>query len=68
MPKIFNLYSDPDWDRTEDRTGWRSKDAWNRPEFLHYPDSDKWAANDLKGERVLLGLVDPTDDYWEGEE
>ena len=25
--KIFNLYGD-EWDRTEDRPGWRSKDAW----------------------------------------
>ena len=27
MPKIFNLYAD-EWDRAEDRPGWRSKDAW----------------------------------------
>jgi uncharacterized cupin superfamily protein len=27
MPKIFNLNVD-EWDRTEDRPGWRSKDAW----------------------------------------
>jgi uncharacterized cupin superfamily protein len=27
MPKIFNLNGD-EWDRTEDRPGWRSKDAW----------------------------------------
>ena len=27
MPKVFNLYGD-EWDRTEDRPGWRSKDAW----------------------------------------
>ena len=26
--KIFNLNSDPEWDRTEDREGWRIKDAW----------------------------------------
>lgn len=25
--RIFNLHGD-DWDRTEDRAGWRSKDAW----------------------------------------
>jgi uncharacterized cupin superfamily protein len=25
--KIFNLYGD-EWDRTEERDGWRSKDAW----------------------------------------
>lgn len=27
-PKVFNLYGDGAWDRTEDRPGWRSKDAW----------------------------------------
>jgi uncharacterized cupin superfamily protein len=27
VPKVFNLHGD-DWDRTEDRQGWRSKDAW----------------------------------------
>jgi uncharacterized cupin superfamily protein len=27
MPKVFNLHGE-DWDRTEDRPGWRSKDAW----------------------------------------
>lgn len=27
VPKVFNLYGG-DWDRTEDRPGWRSKDAW----------------------------------------
>jgi uncharacterized cupin superfamily protein len=27
MPKVFNLNGD-DWDRAEDRPGWRSKDAW----------------------------------------
>jgi uncharacterized cupin superfamily protein len=25
--KVFNLYGD-EWDRTEDRDGWRSKDGW----------------------------------------
>ena len=25
--KIFNLHGD-EWDRTEEREGWRSKDAW----------------------------------------
>jgi uncharacterized cupin superfamily protein len=28
MPKIFNLHGDVELDRTEDRPGWRSKDAW----------------------------------------
>ncbi len=27
MPTIFNLHGD-EWDREEDRPGWRSKDAW----------------------------------------
>jgi uncharacterized cupin superfamily protein len=26
--KVFNLHAEPDWNRTEDREGWRSKDAW----------------------------------------
>ena len=26
--KIFNLNGTPEWDRTEDREGWRIKDAW----------------------------------------
>jgi uncharacterized cupin superfamily protein len=26
--KIFNLNGDPEWDRTEEREGWRIKDAW----------------------------------------
>ena len=27
VPKVFNLYGN-EWDRAEDRPGWRSKDAW----------------------------------------
>ncbi len=27
MPKVFNLYGEQ-WDRVEDRPGWRSKDGW----------------------------------------
>jgi uncharacterized cupin superfamily protein len=27
VPKVFNLYGD-DWERSEDRPGWRSNDAW----------------------------------------
>ena len=27
MPRVFNLHGD-EWDRMEDRPGWRSKDAW----------------------------------------
>ncbi len=27
MPKVFNLYGD-EWDRSESRAGWQSRDAW----------------------------------------
>jgi uncharacterized cupin superfamily protein len=27
VPEVFNVHGD-DWDRIEDRPGWRSKDAW----------------------------------------
>jgi uncharacterized cupin superfamily protein len=27
VPKVFNLHGD-EWDRGEDRAGWRSRDAW----------------------------------------
>jgi uncharacterized cupin superfamily protein len=27
VPRVFNLHGD-EWDRMEDRPGWRSKDAW----------------------------------------
>ena len=27
MPKVFNLHGD-EWERSEDRPGWRSRDAW----------------------------------------
>jgi uncharacterized cupin superfamily protein len=26
--RVFNLHGDPEWDRVEERDGWRSKDAW----------------------------------------
>ena len=156
MPKVFNLYSDGEWDRTEERPGWRSKDAWvgrrigaeliggsmyelepgnrlwpyhthhaneewllvvrgrptlrtpegkqdlqegdvvafprgerglhqvtNRtdapirvlmlstmivPELLEYPDSGKVAANSARGERLFVGRLGETLDYWEGED
>jgi uncharacterized cupin superfamily protein len=151
----FNVYGD-DWDRTEDREGWRSKDAlmgskigaellggtlyelepgnrlcpyhthhaneeWlvvvrgeptlrtpegeqelkegdvacfprgkegahqvsNRtdspirvlmlstliaPDLVHYIDSGKFGARDVKGERVLLSRPGPILDYWDGED
>jgi hypothetical protein len=28
MPRIFNLHGEVGWDRSEDRSGWASKDAW----------------------------------------
>ena len=28
MSTVFNLYNNDEWDRAEDRPGWRSKDAW----------------------------------------
>jgi uncharacterized cupin superfamily protein len=155
VPKIFNLRGD-EWDRTEDRPGWRSKDAWVghhigaeliggsmyelepgdrlwpyhthhaneewllvvrgeptlrtpegehdlregdvvafprgdeglhqvsnrteapirvlmlstliRPDLIHYPDSGKFGARDVKGERVLLSRPGPMLDYWDGED
>jgi uncharacterized cupin superfamily protein len=156
VPKVFNLYGDGEWDRVEDRPGWRSKDAWvgrrigaeliggsmyelepgdrlrpyhthhaneewllvirgqptlrtpdgeqnleegdvvafprgergfhqvsNRtearvrvlmlstlltPEILEYPDSGKVGTRGASGERLFLGRLGPTLDYWEGEE
>jgi uncharacterized cupin superfamily protein len=156
MPKVFNLYGDPEWDFTHDRPGWRSKDAlvgrhigaeliggsmyelepgdklwpyhthhaneeWiivvrgeptlrthegeealqegdvvafprgedgyhqvinktespirvlmlssmNQPDLVHYADSDKWGARNVKGERILLSRPGPMLDYWDGEE
>jgi uncharacterized cupin superfamily protein len=155
MPKVFNLYGD-EWDRTEDRPGWRSKDAWvggrigaeliggsmyelepgdrlwpyhthhaneewllvvrgqptlrtpegeqdlregdvvafprgdeglhqvsNRteepirvlmlstliaPDLVHYADSGKFGARNVKGERIFLSRPGPTLDYWDGED
>jgi uncharacterized cupin superfamily protein len=155
MPKVFNLYGD-EWDRTEERPGWRSKDAWvggrigaeliggsmyelepgdrlwpyhthhaneewllvvrgqptlrtadgeqdlcegdvvafprgdegyhqvaNRtdapirvlmlstliaPDLVHYADSGKFGARNVKGERILLSRPDPMLDYWDGED
>jgi uncharacterized cupin superfamily protein len=156
MPKVFNLYGDPEWDRTADRPGWKSKDAWvgrhiggellgasmyelepgdklwpyhthhmneewllvvrgeptvrtpdgehvlsegdviafprgedgyhqviNRTEspirvlilsslvpgdLIHYPDSGKWGANSVKGERILQSRPGPMLEYWDGED
>jgi uncharacterized cupin superfamily protein len=153
--KVFSLHGD-EWDRAEDRPGWRSKDAWvgarigaeliggsmyelepgdrlwpyhthhaneewlivvqgqptlrtpegerdlregdvvcfrrgnegyhqvrNRtdspirvlmlstlisPDLVHYADSGKFGARDVKGERVLLSRPGPMLDYWDGED
>jgi uncharacterized cupin superfamily protein len=155
MPKVFNVYGD-EWDRTEERPGWRSKDAWvggrigaeliggsmyelepgdrlwpyhthhaneewllvvrgqptlrtpegeqdlregdvvafprgeeglhqvsNRteqpirvlmlstliaPDLVHYADSGKFGARNVKGERIFLGRPGPILDYWDGED
>ena len=80
MPKILNLYGD-EWDRSEDRPGWRSKDAWVGrtdapirvlmlstmiwPELVHYADRGDFGA---LGERVLLSRPGPMLDYWDGED
>ena len=39
-----------------------------RPDIVHYPDSDKWGARNVKGERVLLGRPGAMLDYRDGEE
>jgi uncharacterized cupin superfamily protein len=155
VPNVFNLYGD-EWDRSEDRPGWRSKDAWvgrrigaeliggsmyelepgdrlwpyhahhaneewlivvrgrptlrtpegvhdlkegdvvafprgedglhqviNKteapirvlmlstlvaPDLVHYADSGKFGARNVKGERVLLSRPGPMLDYWDGED
>ena len=28
MPRLFNLHDDPEWNRSEERPGWVSRDAW----------------------------------------
>lgn len=156
MPEVFNLYTADEWDRTEERSGWRSKDAWvgrrigaeliggsmyelepghrlwpyhthhaneewllvvrgaptlrtpegerslregdvvafprgerglhqvsNQtdapirvlmlstmigPELVEYPDSGKVGARSANGERLFMGRLGPTLDYWEGED
>jgi len=54
--KIFNLHGD-DWDRAEERKGWRSKDACG-----------KIGARSVAGERILLSRPGPVLDYWDGED
>jgi len=38
------------------------------PDLVEYPDSGKFGARDVKGERVLLSRPGPILDYWEGED
>jgi uncharacterized cupin superfamily protein len=38
-----------------------------KPEILEYPDSDKVAARDAKGERLFLSRRGEPADYWDGE-
>jgi hypothetical protein len=38
------------------------------PEVLEYPDSGKVAANSARGERLFIGRLGHTLDYWEGED
>ncbi len=40
----------------------------NQPEVVEYPDSGKLAANDARGETMLLCRPGETLDYWDGEE
>jgi uncharacterized cupin superfamily protein len=37
------------------------------PDLVHYPDSGKFGARNVKGERILLSRPGPTLDYWDGE-
>jgi uncharacterized cupin superfamily protein len=39
-----------------------------RPDLVHYADSGKFGARDVKGERVLLSRPGPLLDYWDGED
>jgi uncharacterized cupin superfamily protein len=38
------------------------------PELVHYRDSGKFGARNVKGERVLLSRPGPMLDYWDGED
>ena len=38
------------------------------PDLVHYPDSEKFGARNVKGERVFLGRPGPMLDYWDGED
>jgi uncharacterized cupin superfamily protein len=39
-----------------------------KPDLVHYADSGKFGARDVKGERVLLSRPGPMLDYWDGED
>ena len=55
---VFNLLGD-EWDRTEEREGWRSKDAWVGARL--------GGTRDARGKRLFLARPGPAADYWEGE-
>ena len=38
------------------------------PDLVRYPDSGKFGARDVSGERVLLSRPGPMLDYWDGED
>jgi hypothetical protein len=38
------------------------------PDLVHYPDSGKFGARNVKGEPVLMSRPGPMLDYWDGEE
>ena len=38
------------------------------PDLVHYADSGKFGARNVKGERVLLSRPGPMLDYWDGED
>lgn len=39
-----------------------------KPDLVHYADSDKWGARNVKGERVLMTRPQSMLDYWDGEQ
>ena len=41
--------------------------SMNRPDIVEYPDSGKFGARSVDGERILLSRPGPMLDYWDGE-
>lgn len=42
--------------------------SMNKPDLVHYADSHKWGARNVKGERVLMARQESVLDYWDGED